>query len=88
MFPITLVKMAAGGSGVFVVLAFYVFMYGQWCIFNDLAFQIYYFMNNNRQCLFLQQFLTKILNKNFEQIVVKIAANLILTTNDITESIQ
>ena len=56
MFPITLVKMAAGGSGVFVVLAFYVFMYGQWCIFNDLAFQKYYFMNNNRQCLFLQQF--------------------------------
>jgi hypothetical protein len=29
-----------------------------------------------------------ILNKNFEQIVVRIAANLILTTNDITESIQ
>jgi len=39
--------MAAGGSGVFVALAFYVFMYGQWCTFNDLAFQKYYFMNNN-----------------------------------------
>ena len=38
--------MAAGGRGVLLALAFYVFMYGQWCFLNDLAFQKFYLMNN------------------------------------------